>query len=191
MQGFRYAVGLITVGLTTASASAAISANLTLDTSLPGVVQHIWTVDTDSDFTAAVYLAELSSGSVHNPFTIDETLDGALFGFPGDTFVTANGNPNTEVNGPASDLGGLGPFPGFGPDVISVTWSSPGIDLDDIGTGLPIGRFSFSDDAFGTWQLLVTNAAGDQTLLSGIIIPEPASLSLLTLGGLALLRRQH
>jgi hypothetical protein len=192
----KLAVGLIALGLTTTSASAAISVNFNFDTSVPGGVANNATVDTDSDFLSAVILVELTSGSLINPNSFAPGVETFFNAFPGtlDTFVSANGNPSVGIAGGAGDLDAGAPAAAtFDPTILGVAWFSPGADTDDIGTDLPIGTFAFTDDATGTWQLLVINAANEQALLSGVVvnglIPEPASLGLLSLGGLALLRR--
>jgi hypothetical protein len=200
MKWTRIFLVAVAFALGAGNAQAAISFGGTVDASVPGVVQNTFWVNTDSDFLSAVLFVTLHTGTVYDPFNASLTLDGdALSITTGDTFFTANGNSLTGIAGGAGDLGHVHPTtPGaaeVGPTVIGISWFSPGSDTDDIGAGLPIGRFSFSDDANGVAQLLLINAADEQLLLSGGVIggmlfPEPASLGLLGLGGLALLRRR-
>jgi PEP-CTERM motif len=189
----------IITGLSSGLARAAITANNSTDLSLPGVTQNNWAVDTDADFTNAVLAVDLTIGTVHDPFTfLGVEVDGNIFSpGSGDTFVAAN--DSTAVVGCPALCAAVFPSPFdtiLGPTMLRIAWTSPFADTDDIGTGLPIGRFSFTSDAVGTWQLLVNNAADDQALITGVVVngamvPEPASLGLLSLGGLALLRRKR
>ena len=151
---------IVLLGLA-AAASASVSIDNTVDSlSVPGIVQNNWAVNTDIDFTAAAVFVELNAGTLHNPNPIIadiETFDQGS----GDTFLSANGNLALGIPGGAGDLGHFNVnagAPDFGPTTLGVTWNSPGADMDDTGVGLPIGRFSFSDDAQGTWSLAVTVA---------------------------------
>jgi hypothetical protein len=140
--------------------SAAVSIDNTVDSlSVPGIIQNNWAVNTDIDFTAAAVFVELNAGTLHNPNSSGSNFETFEDG-PGDTFVGDNDSPSrSSIQGGAGDLGHpqLGGSE-FGPTTLGVTWSSPGSDKNDIGTGLPIGRFSFTDDAQGTWSMAVTVA---------------------------------
>jgi hypothetical protein len=145
----------------TVTTSASVSIDNTVDSlSVPGIIQNNWAVNTDIDFTAAAVFVELSTGTLHNPNPIIAGLETFDQG-SGDTFLGANGNPSLGIQGGAGDLGHFNATIGatdFGPTTLGATWNSPGADMDDIGAGLPLGRFSFTDDAQGTWSMAVTVA---------------------------------
>jgi PEP-CTERM motif-containing protein len=197
MKIVKYVLPVIAAGFVASSASAAISAsNNVIDAG--AVVENSWSVTTDTDFLSAVVYAELTSGTVWNPNSIVPGLETFQNG-ANDTFFSANGNPSVGIAGGAGDLEVTAPAAAtVGPTILGVAWFSPGADSDDIGAGLPIGSFSFTSDANGTWALRTINAANDQENLNGLIvngvmtvIPEPASLALMGLGGLAALRRRR
>ena len=194
MKIAKFVLPVIAAGFTATSASAAISATNTVILG-SGVVENSHSIDTTSDFLSAVVFVELTTGTVHNPNSIVPGVESFQNG-ANDTFFGANGNPAVALAGGAGDLGHLNPNAEVGPTVLGVTWNSPGADTDDIGNGLPIGSFSFTNDATGTWSLLLTNAEGDRVITSGTVeagamVPEPASLALMGLGGLAAMRRRR
>ena len=85
----------------------------------------------------------------------------------------------------------------FDHSVIDVSWHS-GFE-DEIGE-LPLARLSLAETANGTWEFWATAASENDPRVdvpAGVVvngemfIPEPVTLSLLTLGGLAVLRRKR
>ena len=82
-------------------------------------------------------------------------------------------------------------------DHIFISWFTDG--TDDIGT-LALARVTLAETAHGTWLFTATAASENDPTVdvpAGVVvngemfIPEPATLSLLTLGGLALMRRKR
>ena len=106
----------------------------------------------------------------------------------GSGFSNATGPP---INLTFSDLG-LSPVPLNGP-VSAGTFLPEGLaNATDAGFGTFVGASGGTD----AWILLVIDDAGNpgggsftQWVLSGVAVPEPATLSLLALGAVALLRR--
>ena len=91
----------------------------------------------------------------------------------------------------------LGCGPVFDSDHISFLWYTTG--TEDIGT-LALARVTLADTANGTWQFVATampQGGPRVEVPAGIVangvmyIPEPAMMSLLGLGGLALMRRRR
>ena len=85
-----------------------------------------------------------------------------------------------DLGGPANEV--------FDADHLSILWYTT--DTDDIGE-LTLARLSLAETAVGTWTFIATASpqGGPRLEVSGII-PEPATLGILALAGLALLRRR-
>jgi hypothetical protein len=161
------------------------------------------TINSTTDWTAGAILLELSPGDIYqhaNGSASGLAPNPSFLGFPGlealrfDTFVT-NPDASSEVGAGASIAGGALDIPGagvqeFSTSRLSVAWNSPDTDTDDIGE-IVIGRLTLKDTANGTLWLALTEAgSAGKTLISIPIVPEPASLALLGLGGLAALCRR-
>lgn len=165
------------------SASAFISVtNIFTNSPVSGIVQNDWGVNTDTDFTAAAAFIELDSGSLYNPNPTFPSIEV----FPqstGDSYVAANGHFTANGGIGAGDLGhfnpnGIGPR-NFGPTTVGITWWSHGDDQDDIGIHMDMGRFSFTNDAQGTWSFAIAVANNpmaiylNNPLIDGKMIFDP------------------
>jgi len=179
---------ILAMAVTALACAQPVHANLSIDLSYPGdfpgwkVYEVFWDGGGGQDWTSAGMLVELTQGDVYNDSQlpagdIRPAIWPPIIGSPYDTWV---GPDDVGVVGGCSDCGG-GPSANFdGP--IDVTW----FNTSTADTGLvKIAQFTLSTDAFGTYIII----SQGQTL-SGVIIPEPASLALLALAGTALLRRR-
>ena len=110
-----------------------------------------------------------------------------------DTYVSSGVLDESVSTTGAVDLGGPATAI-FDEDHISIAWYTDA--TDDIGT-FPLARVTLADTANGQWQFLfsVFCCDGWHRTFSGPVInghiPEPTTLSLLVLGGLALFRRKR
>ncbi len=168
MTLFRLIVSAVVIGLVTGHAMAALTLHSLPDTGAapPGFISNDITVDTDTDITAATIFIELDIGTLYNPNPTTPGLENIQQG-PGDTYVTIAGNPNTGIPGGAGDLGHTNPNgtgAEFGPTVLGAAWFDT--SFGDIGTGLPLGTFSFSDDATGSGQFYVLETGGTGAYVS-------------------------
>ena len=172
---------------------------------LNGYVTQDLVVTTDTDWMSAQMIVTLDepdqiyqyagitspqswNPNVGNPFS--------LIPFMGlDTYVN-NGVLGESVSVLAAvDMGETEVI--FNDDKLALVWFTAA--MDDIGT-LALARITLADTANGTWQFVATAApqgGPSVEVLDGIVvdgvmyIPEPATLSLLTLASLALMRRKR
>ncbi len=176
---------------------------------LDGFVANDLTVTSTTDWTAAAIVIDLSSGSiwnepddagavVYNGTTLGPNNPAFYPALPSsefDSYLDSNGDGSSiAIAGAGGDAGGI--LQQFDTARIDISWNSLGGDTNDIGANA-LGRFTLSGDANGTLTLAVTEAGSPEAFLftisivSGIIFPEPASLALMGLGGLAALRRRR
>ncbi|MEZ6193804.1 MAG: hypothetical protein R3C45_21380 [Phycisphaerales bacterium] len=113
-----------------------------------------------------------------------------------DTWFGVPGDGTNGIAGGAGDLGG-GPLAAAG-STISVTW----FNTTTTDTGLlRVGNVTLSDDAQGTWQMILSFADGTLIQQSGVLEgggailgelpppwPEPGTLATLGVGTLGLMR---
>ena len=145
------------------------------------------------DWTGAVLRVDLSAGSVYHDDSGQGGIPSPWPFFPPerefDTNVGIFDDGTAGIAGGAGDLGG-GALSLNAPQ-ISVTWFNT--DADDLDP-VQIAMITLSPDATGTWEL-ITSFTGGQLLSSGVVIngtivPEPASLTMLVLGSLAMIRQR-
>ncbi len=177
---------------------------------LDGFVANDLTVTTTTDWTAAAMVIDLSSGSiwnepddagaiVYNGTTLGPNNAAFYPALPSSEFDThtdsnGDGDTTTAIAGAGGDAGGV--LQQFDTARIDFSWNSLGGDTNDIGANA-LGRYTLSGDANGTLTLAVTEAGSANAFLfnfpivAGVVAPEPASLALMGLGGLAALRRRR
>lgn len=148
------AAGLFLTGVVAASQAAITLDLLPVDTLgvLPGHVSYDLAVTSETDWTSAVGLLELSSGSIYQHALGGDTgpthapLNVAAPGLVFDTHVIGN------IAGGAGDLDGAG-F-AFSEQRLDVSWFN--VSTDDIGT-TTIGRLTLTDDAAGTMSVILAS----------------------------------
>ncbi len=181
---------------------------------LDGFVANDLVMNTTSDWTATLLQVNLTSGSIWQEpdDTATVTWNGATLGKPNPAFYTLATLASSEFDsymtggdgtGSTASIGGacadISPNPcplQFDSSGIDITWNSLGQEAGDIGI-FSIARVTLSPDAQGSWLVKFT-VAGFPTaietsgvVVNGALVPEPASLSLLSLSGLGLLRRRR
>jgi hypothetical protein len=167
----RYICFILVAGLTASNACAVLTARFAeVDNSaaLDNYVTQdlLITTTTGDNWGTAQLLTTLTAGSIYqNPNGSDFVPNPALFpNFPKlqfDSYLDANGvQPiiiGAAVNLDPSPI----PVQEFSTSKINVTWLST--EPDDIGTDMGIGRFTLTDDAIGTWTMMVTSTSGFRT----------------------------
>jgi len=170
--------GLALMGVS--PAAAAISFDLSpVDNSalLTGYSTYDLQVTTDTDWTAAAGLLELSAGSIYqHAYGSDNAVPHPLFlaMYPElafDTYVIGN------TAGGGGDVGGDGYA--FGTSELDVSWYN--LIAGETGT-TTIGRLTVTDDAVGSIQIMLTNDGKDRIELT-IPIDSGQAQASMTMGG--------
>ena len=159
------------MGLAASSAHAALTAqfvNAIDNAPLVGFVTQDLMVDTTTDWGTAQLLTTLTTGTIYqDPNGSDFAPNPLQFSsFPTlefDSYLDGNGQ-QPGIAGQAVDLGG--DVQEFSANHIDITWYNT--TLNDIGT-FSIGRFTLSDDAVGTWTMMITSVGGFQANFQGLI----------------------
>lgn len=150
--------------------------------------------------TGIQMLTDLTSGSIYQHVNGGTTAPpSGFFGFVPpleyDSFVTLGGltaetdDASPGIAGGAVNLGGASSAT-FSTSMIDITHFPPGGTVISNRTDYVVARITFSDDARGTLKVGVWDA-DNQPLIQTFNVPEPASLGLLGLGALPLLRRRR
>ena len=184
------------LGIITATASAATSHwEVRTDNIVPNTVANALIADGEgADWTSAGLRINLTSGwAYQNASGSDGAPSSAFINFvPELEFDTYVGIIDDGTAGIVSHSPFFpGPLSLDAPQInVGIWWNT---DTGDLGPA-QIAMITLSPDAAGTWEL-ITSFAGGQLQSSGVvvngaIIPEPVSLVLFGLGGLAMLRRR-
>ena len=203
MKIAKFVLPVVAAGFFASSAMAATSAWSIDGTNIvAGTVANALTADGQGDdWTGAVLKIDLTAGSVYNDagFGADGPPTSAFIGLvPAlafDSYVGIIDDATAGIAGGAGDLGGGAQnLAGTGVDAASITWFNTATGDT---AAVQVANITLSDDAAGTWSL-ITAYAGGQVRSDGIVtggelalVPEPASLALMGLGGLAALRRRR
>ncbi|MBN2269798.1 MAG: PEP-CTERM sorting domain-containing protein [Sedimentisphaerales bacterium] len=203
----RYVACLIILAAVASVAPAAISMSIAeTDNSAvlgAGYVTNDILVTTDVDWSQSQVLVTLTAGSVYQTPTFGAKNPqpawwGAVPALQYDSWVTDGSLGTCSYAGAAGNLGGD-----------TEQWDTTHLDLcwfntasGNTGTDLLNARITLSDDAQGTWAYCVWDA-GDETIdliymdndvykvVDGHMIPEPATMAMLMLGGLGVLARRR
>tara|TARA_R110002111_G_scaffold95747_1_gene147880 strand:+ start:266 stop:856 length:591 start_codon:yes stop_codon:yes gene_type:complete len=196
MKIVKFVLPVIAAGFVASSASAATSAwSVNGSNIVPNTVANSLNVDGEGDdWTGAVLRVDLTSGSFYqNGSGGNAAPSSAFIGFVPelefDTYVGIIDDSSAGIAGGAGDLGG-GALSLDAPQ-FSATWFNTA--TDNTGAAL-VANLTLTPDAAGTWEL-ITSFAGGQLRSSGVVeggalVPEPATLALMGLGGIAALRRR-
>ncbi len=159
------------MGLAVSNAQAALTAefvNAIDNAPLVGFITQDLMVTTTTDWGTAQLLTTLTTGTIYQDSNGSDFAPNPLLfpSFPAlkfDSYLDGNGQ-QPGIAGQAVDLGG--DVQEFSDTHIDITWFNT--TLNDIGT-FGIGRFTLSDDAVGSWSMMITSVGGFQANYQGLI----------------------
>lgn len=213
---FKIASALCALALTAATASAVVTDIQVVQTDntvggggatgLTGWVTNDVLIDFTGQLTGVQILTSgLDAGDIFQHGSGGQTAPPAgFFGFSPslefDTFITLgafnseNADATPSVAGGAVNIGGA-PSATFNNQTIDIAYFPPGGTVISNRSDYPVARITLADTANGTLTLFAADEANSApyvfAIVNGVVIPEPATLGLLGLGGLAMLRRRR
>lgn len=183
------AIALLAV---TAIASAEISTYAVVArTTAQGVVNEVF-VDATTDWTNSVSNLDLTSGSIYQDAVGGDQEPNPAFIA---VFPTLADDTYAAVPAGYPALASFAGTPAINATDFDASWFNTA--AGDVGTGLKIAQITLSNDANGTYTVksydIETAGVGVEVtypIVNGVITPEPATLSILGLGAVALIRRR-
>ncbi len=164
----RFIGFLLVAGLAASNANAVLSArfaNVDNTAALTGYVTQDLLINTSAgdDWGQAQLLTTLTAGSIYQDANGSDFAPNPLLfpTFPSlefDSYLDGNG-VQPGIIGAAVNLGG--DVREFSDEHIDIAWYNT--KQDDVGSEFGIGRFTLSDDAIGTWSMMVASTSGFRT----------------------------